>query len=193
MDTIIIFILSYYTNITMTVTLVNHLTLCRAFFFFPPKYYPHKSCTIFHIVLYVFNIHTNIPNCTNVLNHVKRSALVQNKPLWNPFGRMNHLCHDWNKRMLTIVQNTFCNRRAWWLSLVNERFVINKLVTIIIIFWTWCDKQCCQTSLHPSNRGQWFFLWGLFLQQTHFHWNQWNTALKETAIVSKMQTLAITI
>jgi hypothetical protein len=34
---------------------------------------------------------------------VKRSAVFQNKPFGIPYGRMNHLCRDWNKRMLTIV------------------------------------------------------------------------------------------
>ncbi len=126
--------LSYYTNITITVTFVNQVTLCRAFFFFPPKYYLHKSRTIFHIDLYVFNIHTEISNSTNELNHVKRSAVFQNKPFWIPFGRMIHLCRHWNKRMLTIVQSTLCNCRAWWLPLINERFVLNKLVAVSIIF-----------------------------------------------------------
>jgi hypothetical protein len=66
---------------------------------------------------------------------------------------MNHICRDWNKRMLTIVQNTFYNRLAQWLPLVDERFVIHELVAIsIILFWTWCDKQCCQAQLCCSNR-----------------------------------------
>ncbi len=79
-DTIIIFDLSYYMNITITVTLVNQAMLCGcAFFFFPPKYYLHKSCTIFHIDLYVFNIHTEISNGTNKLYHVKWLAIFQNK------------------------------------------------------------------------------------------------------------------
>ncbi len=46
---------------------------------------------------------------------------------------MNHPCHDWNKRMLTIIQNSSFNYRARWLPLVNERFVINKLVTISMV------------------------------------------------------------
>ena len=58
--TIIIFNLSYYTNIAITVTFVNHLMLCRAFLFFSPKYHLYKSCTIFHINLYVFNILTEV-------------------------------------------------------------------------------------------------------------------------------------
>ncbi len=37
--------------------------------------------------------------------------------------------------MLTIVQNTFYNRRAWWLPLVDEKFVINESVAISIIFF----------------------------------------------------------
>ncbi len=106
-DTMINFDLSHYTNIAITATLVNHPTLCRAFFFFPPKYYPHKSHTIFHINLYLFNINTKVPNGTNKLTHVKRLAVVQNKPFWIPYGRMNHLCRDCNRHMLTIVQNTF--------------------------------------------------------------------------------------
>jgi hypothetical protein len=48
---------------------------------------------------------------------------------------MNHPCHDWNKRMLTIIQNTSFNHCAQWLPLVNERFVINKLVTISMGFF----------------------------------------------------------
>ncbi len=166
--TIIIFNLSYYTNITITVTFVNQAMLCCAFSFFSPENYPHKARTIFHVDLYVFNIHTKIPNGTNKLNHVKRSAVFQKKPFGIPYGRMNHLCRDWNKCMLTIVQNTLCNRRAQWLPLVDERFIINELVAIsIIFFWTWCDKQCYQTWLHPSNRGRWFFVWGSFLRQAH--------------------------
>ncbi len=74
-DTIIIFDLSYYTNITITVSFVNQATLCHTFFFSPPKYYLHKSGAIFHIDLYVFIIHTEIPNSTNKLNHVKRLAV----------------------------------------------------------------------------------------------------------------------
>jgi hypothetical protein len=48
---------------------------------------------------------------------------------------MNHLCCHWNKHILTIVQNTLCNRRARWLPLVDEGFVIDKLVTVFIIFF----------------------------------------------------------
>ncbi len=79
-DTIVIFNLSYYTNITITVTFLNQATLCRAFLFYPPKYYSHKSCTIFHIDLYVFNIHMEISNGTNELYYVKWLAVFQNKP-----------------------------------------------------------------------------------------------------------------
>jgi hypothetical protein len=74
-NTIIIFNFSYYTNISLTVTFVNHLTLRRAFLCFSPKNYLHKSCTIFHIDLYVFNIPMEVPNGTNKLNHVKRLAV----------------------------------------------------------------------------------------------------------------------
>jgi hypothetical protein len=48
---------------------------------------------------------------------------------------MNHPCHDWNKRMITIIQNTSFNHRARWLPLVNEKFAINELVTISMVFF----------------------------------------------------------
>jgi hypothetical protein len=120
---------------------MNHLMLCHAFLFFSPKYHPHKSGAIFHINLHVFNILTEVSNGTNKLNHVKWLAVFLNKPFWIPYGTMNHPCHDWNKRMLTIIQNTSLNRHAQWLPLVNERFIINKLVTISmgffdLVWWT---------------------------------------------------------
>ncbi len=37
--------------------------------------------------------------------------------------------------MLTIIQNTSFNRHAQWLPLINERFVIDELVTILIFFF----------------------------------------------------------
>jgi hypothetical protein len=87
---------------------MNQPMLHYAFFFFPPKYYLHKSRAIFHINLYILDIHTEVPNGTNELNHMKQSAVFQNEPFAFPDSRMNHLCRYWNKRMLTIVQNTFC-------------------------------------------------------------------------------------
>jgi hypothetical protein len=165
--TIIVFDLPYYTNVMITVTFVNQVTLCCAFVLFSPENYPHKSGAIFHINLYVFYIHTEIPNGTNKLNHVKWLAVFQNKSFAIPYGRMNHCRRHWNKHMLTNVQNTFYSRRAWWLPLVNERFVINNSVAVLSFFLTWCDKQCCQAQLHPSNRGQWFFIWWSFLRQAH--------------------------
>ncbi len=88
-DTILIFNLSYYTNITITVTFVKQAMLCRAFSFVSPENYPHKSGAIFHIDLYVFIIPTEIPNGTNKLYHVKWPAVFQNKlsPLFKtPFA-----------------------------------------------------------------------------------------------------------
>ncbi len=194
MHTIIIFDLSYYTNIMMTVTFVNHPTLCSAFFLFLPKYCPHKSRTIFHINLCILSTYTKVPNGTNKLNHVKRSAVFQNKPFWIPYGRMNHLICNWNKRMLTVVQNTLCNQRAQWLPLVDERFIIDKSVAVSIIFFNLVWQTKLPNLMHQSNRGQWFFVWGLFLRRAHCYQNQWNNALlKEAAIMSKMQTPAITL
>ncbi len=79
-NTIIIFNLSYYMNITITVTFVNQPTLFRAFFFFPPENYLHKSRAILHIDFYILSTHTEVFNSTNKLNHVKQLAVFQNKP-----------------------------------------------------------------------------------------------------------------
>ncbi len=78
-NTIITFDHSYYTNIMLTITFMNQRTLSRAFFFFPPKYYLHMSCAIFHINLYILSIYTEVPNSTNELNYMKRLAIFQNK------------------------------------------------------------------------------------------------------------------
>ncbi len=90
-------------NITITVTFVKQAMLCCAFSFVSPENYPHKSGAIFHINLYVFIIPMEISNGTHKLYHMKRPAVFQNKPFRIPYSRMNHLCRDWNKRMLTIV------------------------------------------------------------------------------------------
>jgi hypothetical protein len=45
-----------------------------------------KIKLIFHINLYVFNIHTKIPNGTNKLYYVKRLAVFQNEPFRIPYG-----------------------------------------------------------------------------------------------------------
>ncbi len=118
-NAIIIFNVSHYTNITITVTFVNQPTLCRTFFFFPAKYYLHKSHAIFHINLYILNIHMEVPKSTNKLNHVKQLAIFQNEPSTFPDSRINHLCHYWNKCMLPIVQNTLqllclMASSCWW-------------------------------------------------------------------------------
>jgi hypothetical protein len=134
-NTIIISNLSYYTNTTTTITLVNQPTLCHAFFFFPKEMYSHKSSAIFHIDMYILSIYTEVLNSTNKLNHGKQLAVFQNKPIVFPDGRMNHLHHYWNKRMLTIVQITFCNHCAQWLPLIDERFVIDKSVAVSIVFF----------------------------------------------------------
>jgi hypothetical protein len=76
-----------------------------------------------------------VSNGTNKLNHMKQLAIFQNEPLAFPDSRMNHLCRYWNKCMLTIVQNTFCNRPPQWLPLIIEKFVIDESVTVSIIFF----------------------------------------------------------
>ena len=92
----------------------------------------------------------------------------------------------------TIVWIIFCSRHAQWLPLVGVGFVINSLVSFsICFFWTWCNKRSCQAQLRPSNRGQWFHVWKLFVRKAHGYDNQWNLALMEAGVVSKMQTPTI--
>ncbi len=82
---------------------VNQVTLGRTFFLFPPKNCSQKSGAIFQVNLYVFVMHTEIPNDTHKLHHVKRLAVFQDKLFAIPYGRMNHFHRHWNKRMLTIM------------------------------------------------------------------------------------------
>jgi hypothetical protein len=157
-NTIINFNLSYYTNVMITITFVNQPTLCRAFSLVPPKSYPHKSRAVFHINLYVLSIHTEVPDSTNKLYHMKRLAIVQNKPFAFPDSRMNHLCRYWNKRMLTIIQYTFCNHRAWWLPLIKERFIIDKSVTVFIVFFDLVWQTMLPTLIASFQQGM-MLLW----------------------------------
>ncbi len=137
-NTIIIFNLSYYTNISITVTFVNQPTLCHALFSFLQRI-THTSPVPSSTSICTYFIYTEVPNSTNKLNHVKRSAVFQNKPVALPDSRINHLCHYWNKHMLTIVQITFHNRCAWWLPLVDEKFVINEsfAISIVVVDLVW--------------------------------------------------------
>ncbi len=136
MHSIIVLNLPYYTNVTITVTFVfNQVTLSRTFLLFLPENYPHKSAAIFQVDLYVFEIHTKIPNGTHKLHHVKWSAIFQDKLFAIPYSRMHHFHRHWNKCMLTMIQNTFYSRCAQWLLLVDEWFVIGNLVAISICFF----------------------------------------------------------
>jgi hypothetical protein len=66
---------------------------------------------------------------------MKRLVVFQNKPLAFGDSRMNHHHRYWDKRMLTIVEITFCKRHALWLPLVNKKYAINELVAISIVFF----------------------------------------------------------
>ncbi len=126
---------------------------------------------------------------------------------------MNHLCRDWNKYMLSIVQNTFYNRRAQWLSLIDEKFVINKSVAVSIIFFNLVWQTMLPNLIASFQQGTMVLRMRvvppasslLFKSMKHCSQgssnhvkngkkgNQWNTALKKAAIVSKMGTPAITL
>ncbi len=143
---------------------------------------PFSTFLFLHIVL---SIHTEVSNSTNKLNHVKRSAVFQNKPFTCWDSIMNHLCCYWDKHILTIAEITFCNPHAQWLPLVDKRFIINKSIAVsITFFWTWCDKQCCQAWLCPSN-GTMVLQMGVVFQRARCYWNQWSIALMEAVIMSK--------
>ncbi len=103
MHSIIVCNLSYYTNVTITVTFVNQVTLGHTFFVFPQKNYRQKSGAIFQVDLYVFVMHTEIPNGTHKLHHVKQSAVFQDEPFTILYGEMNHFHPHWNKGMFTIM------------------------------------------------------------------------------------------
>ena len=103
MHPIIVLNLPYYTNVTVTISFVNQVTLSRTFLLFLPENYPHKSGAIFQVDLYVFDVHTEIPNGTHKLHHVKQLAVFQDELFTIPYGGMNHLHQHWNKRMLTIM------------------------------------------------------------------------------------------
>jgi hypothetical protein len=107
MHPIIVLNLPYYMNVSITITFVNQVTLSRTFLLFPPENYPHKSGAIFQVDLYVFDVHTEIPNGTHKLHHVKGSAVFQDEPFAIPYDGMNHFHRHWNKCMLTIIQTPF--------------------------------------------------------------------------------------
>ncbi len=190
-DTIIIFDLSYNMNITITVTFMNQAMLCHAFFFFPPKYYSHKSCTIFHIDLYVFNIHTKTPNVTNKLYHVKRSAsfkmnlLESHTAEWIIFAMTEKsVCLPLFKTpFTTVVLNGFLLSMKGLSSTNQSPFPS--------FFWLGGTNNAAKPNCvipteddGSSNDSRSFGKLICYL-------NQGNTALKEAAIVSKMQTQEI--
>jgi hypothetical protein len=149
MHSIIVRNLPYYTNGMITVTFVNQVTLSCTFFLFLPKNYPQKSGAIFQVDLYVFVMHTEIPNCTHKLHHVKQLAVFQDKLFAILYGGMNHFHRHWNKRMLTIMKINFYSRHARWLPLVDKWFVINDLVAVSIHFVLDLD-HCLNHLLQPS-------------------------------------------
>ncbi len=46
------------------------------------------------------------------------------------------------------------------------------IVSLYIIPW-FKKKRCCQARLHSSNKGWWFFEWGVFLPRAHRYQNQY--------------------
>ncbi len=90
MHSIIVHNLPYYMNVTITVTFVNQVTLSCTLFLFPPRNYPQKSSAIVQVDLYVLVMHTEIPNRTHKLHHVKRSAVFQDELFAFLYSGMNH-------------------------------------------------------------------------------------------------------
>ncbi len=69
MHSIIVCNLPYYTDVMITITFANQVTLGCTFFLFPLKKYLQKSGAIFQVDLYMFVMHTEIPNGTHKLHH----------------------------------------------------------------------------------------------------------------------------
>ncbi len=92
----------------------------------------------------------------------------------------------------TIVQNTYYSGRAWWLPLVDERFVIDSFVVISICFFGLgvTIKAAMPNCVLPiADDGSLYKNCSsgkLIIMK-----NQWNTVLMEASVVSIMQTPAI--
>ncbi len=152
-----------------------------------PENYPHNSRAIFHIdfAYLVFTLKfltapTNLiiwsarPSFKMSLWHLETAEWI----IFTVTGIS--ICSPWLKLLVaTVVLDGF-------LSSMKGSSLMNWSLSPLF-FLTWCNKRCCQAQLHPSNMGQWFFKWGLFLWWAHCYWNQWSTTLIEAAIVSKCE------
>ncbi len=155
--TVIIFNLSYYTNIMITFTFVNQPTLHPAFFFFLqriPRRNPVPSST--SICTYLVHTReflmapTNLTMCSG----------------WPSFKRnlLNSRMVEWIVFIFTGISVCSPLFNTLFAIVVLDGFLSSKKGSSSTnwsqspsFFLTWCDKQCCQTWLHPSNRGQCFY------------------------------------
>ncbi len=175
-NTIIIFNHSYYTNITSTVTFVNHLTLCRAFLFFSPKYArtsPVPSSTSIRTCLIFSQKFLTAPTSLTMWSgwpSFKTNRLYSHTALWIILAVTGIcVCSPLFKTPLsTVVLDGF-------LLSMKGLSSTNWSPSQWFFFSTWCDEWCCRAQLHPSNRGRWFFEWRLFLRQAH-HYRKWVSA-----------------
>ena len=92
----------------------------------------------------------------------------------------------------TIAQNTYYSRCAWWLLLVDERFVIDSSVAISFRFFGLgvtieAAKPDCILPIGDNGSLYTNCSSGKLIVME----NQWNTALMEASVVSIMQTPAI--
>ncbi len=177
-DTIIIFDLSYYTNITITV---------------------HSSSKRCCAVLFCQRItHTSpVPSstlvCTCLIFPQKFLTAPTSLTMWSgrPSFKMNlsksHMA-EWIIFAVTgisvcspLFKTPFATVMLdGFLSSIKGSSSTNWLPFPSFYFWTWCDKQCCQAQLRHSNRGQWFFVWGrssgkliiIKINETQLSWKQ---------------------
>ncbi len=97
------------------------------------------------------------------------------------FLDLDHCLNYFLQPSWSTASSCRCRVRHWQVGWVFPPF----------FFRTRRDKRSCQARLRPSNRGQWFHVWILFVRQAHRYDNQWNLALMEAGVMSKMRTLAI--
>ncbi len=192
-DTIVIFNLSYYTTITITVTFINQATLCCTFFFFLQR------------IICTSPVPSSTSICTCLIFTQKFLTAPTSLTIWSswPSFKTNLLESHMAEWIIFAVTGTSISSPLFKTPLttvVLDDFLSSmkgvsstNWLPFPSFLWTWCEKQCCQARLNCSNRGQWFFVWGFFLRQAHCYQNQWNTALIEVSSNRvKMQTPAIT-
>jgi hypothetical protein len=187
--TIIIFNLSYYTNIYKL--LLHSWIIWRCAM--------HSFCS-FQSITRTSPVTSSTSICTCLIFTQKFLTAPSSLTMWSGWlsFKMNLLeSHTAKWIIFAVTGISICSPllKTPFTTIVLDNFLLSmkglsltNWLPFPSFFWTWCDKQCCQARLRCLNRGQWFFEWGSFLQQAHCYQNQWNTALMKAAIKSNANT-----